>query len=156
MLSYIVRRLVLIIPTLIIVSIIVFISIRLIPGSVIDQMVMDHAGGQDVATVTESDINPEAIKHALGIDMPFHIQYGRWIGNIFLHGNLGESLWAKTNVTQSLRQRIPVTFELGALAFIIAQMIAIPAAVYSALRQDTWIDYVARSFAIIGLALPNF
>jgi peptide/nickel transport system permease protein len=154
--AYIIRRLLLIIPTVFVVSVMVFLSIRLVPGDVIDQMVMQHGGGGSVPSVSDIEVNPEAIRHALGLDVPFHVQYVRWIRDILLHGNLGTSLWTQATVIEELVNRIPVTFQLGLLAFIIAQLIAIPVGVVSAIRQDTAMDYITRTFAIIGLATPNF
>jgi len=83
-------------------------------------------------------------------------QYLRWVGNIVLHGDLGESLWQHTQVTQSLGERLPVSMELGALALVIALLMALPIGVYSAIRQDSWGDFVARSFSILLLAVPSF
>jgi len=154
--AYIIRRVLLIIPTLIFVSIMVFISIRLVPGNVIDLMVTQHGGGGDMPGSSGITVNPDAIRHALGLDVPFYEQYLRWIGGIILYGNLGNSLWTKTNVTQAIGQRFSITFELGLLAFIIAQLIALPVGIYSATRQDTVVDYICRTIAIIGLAVPSF
>ncbi len=154
--AYLIRRLLLIIPTVFVVSVMVFISIRLVPGDVIDLMVAQHGGGGDIPTTSGIEISPEAIRQALGLDVPFHVQYGRWVRDIFLHGNLGISLWTQSTVTEELAQRIPVTFELGLMSFLIAQIIAIPVGIFSAIRQDTIPDYIARTLAIIGLATPNF
>ena len=146
--TYIIRRLLLIIPTLILASLIVFFMIRLIPGEVIDMMVGEHE------VVTKMD--REAIEHALGLDVPIHVQYGRWVGDIVLHGSLGESLWKKIPVTGLILERLPVTLELGLLALIVAQLIALPIGIYSSIRQDTWGDYMGRSFAIMCIAVPGF
>lgn len=154
--AYIIRRLLLIVPTLLVVSIMVFISIRMVPGSVIDLMVAQHGGGGDLPSSSGLAVNTEAIRSALGLDVPFYVQYGRWVRDIFIHGNLGTSLWTQTTVTKELVRRIPVTFELGLLAFIIAELIAIPVGIFSAIRQDTLIDHVSRSVAIVGLAVPSF
>jgi peptide/nickel transport system permease protein len=78
------------------------------------------------------------------------------LGNIFLHGSLGNSLWDKTAVTQKILQRWPVTFELGLLGIIVSQLIALPIGIYSAMRQDTILDYILRSFAILCVAIPSF
>jgi peptide/nickel transport system permease protein len=137
------------------VTVFVFLSVRLIPGDVIDLMVAQQGSGAQPGS-SGQDVSPEAIRHALGLDAPFHIQYGRWIGDIILYGNLGRSLWSDTTVTKALGERIPVTVELGLLALIIAQLIAVPIGIYSAVRQDTAVDYITRSAAIIGLAIPNF
>jgi peptide/nickel transport system permease protein len=149
--AYIIRRLLLTIPTVFFVSLIIFIVIRSIPGSIIDKMEAEFGGGYGV---TKIDI--AGIKHQLGLDVPIYIQYGRWLGKIVLHGDLGNSLWKGTPVIDDIKQRWPVTFELGILALLVTQIIAIPIGVYSALRQDTWGDYVGRSFAIFCIAVPSF
>ena len=92
----------------------------------------------------------------LGLDVPAHVQYVRWIGNILMHGDLGNSLRWKTPITEEILRRIPVTFEVGLLALILSQLVAVPIGVYSALRQDTIGDYVGRTFAIFGIAVPGF
>jgi len=114
-------------------------------------MVAEFSGGYGVAHP-----NVASIKHELGLDVPIYIQYWRWLGNLVLHGNLGNSLWTGTPVINEIKQRWPVTFELGILAFLVTQIIALPIGIYSALRQDTWGDYLARSFAIICIAVPSF
>ena len=147
--AYIIRRLLLIIPTLFILTILVFLAVRFIPGDVIDAM-MDwmimHGGG----------IDREALEHALGLDVPVYVQYGRWMGGILVHGTLGESLMGRGAVEEQIIDRLPVTLELGLLAIVIGLVIALPVGIYSAIRQDTIADYVGRSIAIIGLATPNF
>ena len=139
----------LIIPTLLLLTILVFLSVRFIPGDVIDVMVsrMETAGG---------GIDREALERRLGLDVPVWVQYGRWLGGVFLHGSLGESLMGRGAVEERIVARLPVTLELGVLAILIGLVIALPAGVYSAIRQDTAADYVGRSVAIIGLATPNF
>ncbi len=146
--AYIIRRLLLIIPTLFILSILVFLSVRFIPGDVIDAMLaqMEMYGG----------IDREALERRLGLDVPVYVQYGRWIGNIFRHGSLGESLMGRGAVEEKIIDRLPVTIELGVMAIVIGLLIALPVGIYSAIRQDTAADYVGRSAAIIGLATPNF
>jgi peptide/nickel transport system permease protein len=146
--AYIIRRLLLIIPTLFILSIIVFLSVRFIPGDIVDAMVaqMEWYG----------EIDREALERRLGLDVPVYVQYGRWIGNIFRHGSLGESLMGRGAVEEKIIDRLPVTLELGLLAILIGLVIALPVGIYSAMRQDTAADYLGRSAAIIGLATPNF
>jgi peptide/nickel transport system permease protein len=126
----------------------VFLTIRLIPGSIVDLMLNQYQW------VTNMDIN--VIKHNLGMDVPVYIQYFRWMGNILLHGDFGKSLWYNMPVLQTLLSKLPVTFELGFISLIIAQVIALPIGIFSALRQDTWGDYLARSFAILAIAIPSF
>ena len=147
--AYIIRRLLLVIPTLFLLSILVFLTVRFIPGDVIDAML---AGLQWVG----GDIDREALERMLGLDVPVYVQYGRWIGEIFLHGTLGTSLWRDWTVEEEILSRLPVTIELGLLAILIGLVIALPVGIYSAMRQDTAADYLGRSVAIIGLATPNF
>ena len=156
MLTYIARRLLLTIPTLFIVTVIVFILIRLVPGDAVDAMAMRLSQqGQEI------DLVREEIEHMLGLDVPVLQQYGRWIGVLpqddgLLQGNLGGSYWRPYNVNQEIARRLPSTLELGILALLISQIIALPIGIYSALRQDTLGDYVGRSIAITFIAVPSF
>ena len=154
------------IPTLFILSILVFLSVRFIPGDVIDLMVIRMQ--QDGLS---GHIDREALERYLGLDVPVHVQYGRWLGVLptpgwitgerfyrgLLQGSLGESLIrGALRVEEEIRSRLPVTIELGFMAIAIGLIIALPVGIYSAIRQDTAADYVGRSVAIIGLATPNF
>ena len=148
--AYIIRRLLLIVPTLFILSILVFLSVRFIPGDAIDAML----GKQGFIG---AEVDREALEHMLGLDVPVHVQYARWIGGILRHGSLGHSLLGSRGaVEEKIIDRLPVTIELGVLAILIGLAIALPVGIYSAMRQDTAADYVGRSVAIIGLATPNF
>ena len=163
--AYLIRRLLLIIPTLFILSIIVFLSVRFIPGDIVDAMAAQMERYQ---TAT---IDREALERMLGLDVPVYVQYGRWIGvlptpdwvtgeshfNGLLQGNLGHSMIrGKVAVDELIIGRLPVTIELGVLAIVIGLVIALPVGIYSAIRQDTAADYAGRTVAIIGLATPNF
>lgn len=148
MLSYIIRRLLLIIPTLFIATLIVFFTIRFIPGTIIDLMVGEQGAG--------TDIDRKAIERSLGLDTPIHIQYGRWVGDIVLHGSLSESLWKKVPVTEIIVERLPVTLELGFLAMVIAVAISLPIGIFSAIRQDTIIDFLGRTVSILAMSVPGF
>ena len=147
--TYIIRRLLLLVPTLFIVSGMVFLLMRLIPGDIIDTMAseMGHEAG--------GSLDRAAIERRLGLDVPIHVQYVRWIGQI-LQGNLGTSLRGDEPVVEQILPRLPVTLELGVMAIVIGLLIALPVGIYSAIRQDTAADYLGRSVAIIGLATPNF
>jgi peptide/nickel transport system permease protein len=149
--AYIVRRLGLIIPTLFLVTLIVFFSIRLIPGSTIDLMVMAHQ-----SDYTVEDISREEIEHRLGLDIPIHVQYGRWISGVIMRGDLGKSLWSERPVIEGILHRLPISFELGLIALVTGLLISLPVGIYSAIRQDTIGDYLARSVAIICIAVPGF
>ena len=151
------------IPTVILVTIIVFLSVRFIPGTVIDLMLAtmleEESETMDIALLEES------LRAQLGLDVPIHVQYGRWVGLApqedggfkgALQGNFWKSLWRQVPVTEEISQRLPVSLELGILAFIIKLIISLPIGVYSAIRQDTARDYAGRTFAILAISVPGF
>ena len=135
MLTYIARRLLLTIPTLFIVTVIVFVLIRLVPGDAVDAMALRLSQqGQEI------DLVREEIEAMLGLDVPVLQQYGRWIGILpnkdgeidgLLQGNLGGSYWRAYTVNQEIARRLPSTLELGLLALLISQIIALPIGIYS-------------------------
>ncbi|MEK8049063.1 ABC transporter permease [Ideonella sp. DXS22W] len=147
--AYLARRLLALLPTLVLASLIVFVTIRLIPGDVIDLMLSQN-------DVSADKMSREQLVAALGFDRPVAEQYGRWVSAIVLHGDLGKSLWQATPVTELLATRLPVTFELGLMSLIVALTIALPIGTWSAMRQDTAGDYLGRSFSILLLAVPSF
>ena len=163
--TYLIRRLLLLIPTLWILTIIVFLSVRFIPGDMVDTL-----AAQITAMGLGVEVDREAMERMLGLDVPVYVQYGRWIGVLptpdlvtgeshfrgLLQGTLGESLWGGWPAEKSLISRLPVTIELGVLSIVIGLVIALPVGIYSAVRQDTAADYLGRTIAIIGLATPNF
>ena len=147
--AYIVRRLLALIPTLFFASLIVFVTVRLIPGDIIDMMLSQN----DIAA---DKFSRDQLVAALGLDKPLWTQYAHWMGNILLSGDFGRSLWQNTPVSELLLARLPVTFQLGAMALCVALLVAIPIGAYSAMRQDTAGDYFGRSFSILMLAVPGF
>ena len=165
--AYIIRRLLLIIPSLWILTILVFLAVRFIPGDIVDFIVaMQEGYGGDVA-----GIDRELVRRQLGLDVPVHVQYGRWIGVLptpdwpttgqshfkgLLQGTLGESLLGGWSIEERIIGRLPVTIQLGVLSIVIGLVIALPVGIYSAIRQDTATDYAGRTVAVIGLATPNF
>jgi peptide/nickel transport system permease protein len=159
--AYVIRRLLLMVPTLFLVTILVFMTVRFIPGSVIDLMVAEMSMEASLG----QQISEDYIKHSLGLDMPIHVQYFRWLGVMkqesgevkgVLEGDLGNSLWSGRSITSEMAAKIPVSFELGVFAIITALTIALPIGVYSAMRQDTWGDYAGRTAAILAISLPGF
>lgn len=158
--AYIIRRLLLAIPTLFLVTLIVFLLVRLVPGDAVDAMAVELAlQGVDI------DSARDQIEQMLGLDVPILQQYGRWLGivpqddgsfNGIFQGDLGKSFWSPYTVVEEITRRWPVTIELGLIGILIAQIIALPIGIYSALRQDSWGDLLGRSFAIIFIAVPSF
>lgn len=151
--AYILRRVSLIIPTLLLVTVIVFLLSRLIPGSIVDFM-LDQQGWTSEST-TGIEVTRAELEKRLGLDVPIHIQYGRWIGKI-VRGDFGKSLWTNRRVIDEMADRLPVSLELGVLALIIGQVVAIPVGIISAVRQDTISDYSGRTIAILFLCVPGF
>ncbi len=146
--AYLVRRLIALIPTLFFASLIVFTTVRMIPGDIIDMMIAQNDIG--------SKVSRDALEAALGLDRPMLTQYFSWIGNILLHGDFGRSLWQQSPVGEEIFARLPVTFELGIMALAVALAVAIPIGIISALRQDGIGDIIGRSFSILMLAVPGF
>ena len=152
--TYVIRRVLLLIPTFLLLTVLVFLSVRFLPGDAVDVM-MARLAAMEGASGTV-DFDRERVVRMLGLDVPAHVQYVRWLGGIFLRGTLGDSLFGGYTVEEKIIDRLPITVELGVLAILIGVIIAVPVGIYSAVRQDTAADYAGRSIAIIGLATPNF
>ena len=147
--AYLARRLLALIPALFFASLIVFVTVRLVPGSIIDMMLSQNDVGAD-------KLSRDQLISTLGLDRPMWQQYFYWISGILLHGDFGRSLWQNTPVAELLAARLPITFQLGFMALVVALTIALPIGIYSAIRQDTAGDYLTRSFSILMLAVPSF
>jgi peptide/nickel transport system permease protein len=143
--NYVLRRLLVAVPSLLIASLIVFTLPRLIPGDVVQLMLEEKAYGKDL----------EDLRAKLGLNRPLHVQYVDWLGAI-VRGNFGESLWTRKPVIAELGRRLPVTATLGLMATLVAIVIGVPIGVLAAVRQDGALDFVARSAAILGLSVPGF
>ena len=147
--AYVIRRILLIFPTLFILSTLVFLTVRLIPGDAIDAM--------EIRLDAVGEIDRDEIERMLGLDKPIHTQYGNWMSGILFQGTFGESmLFDPVPIEQRILDRMPVTFELGVMAIGIGLLIALPVGIFSAMRQDTAADYGGRTIAILGIATPNF
>lgn len=143
--QFVVRRLVLLAPTMFIVSAIIFSLIRLIPGDVADLMVQELAYAPNI----------EALRERLGLNEPIPAQYLRWAGGL-LRGDFGTSLWRGDSTVGELAHRLPVTLELTALSLIVTVLFAIPLGVYSATHPETPLDQLGRSASILFLSVPSF
>jgi peptide/nickel transport system permease protein len=143
--QYVFKRLLLVIPTLLLVTVIVFSVMRYIPGDVVVLMFEEKAYAKDL----------EALRAKLGLDRPVYLQYATWVGHV-MQGNLGESLWTKRPVLEEIGRRLPISVELGVMAIIVALCLALPIGILAAIRQDTVWDYITRSSAIVGLSVPAF
>lgn len=143
--QYVLKRLLLVVPTLLLISIMVFCLLRLIPGDVVVLMFEEKAYAQDL----------DALRAKLGLDRPVYMQYFTWVGGA-VQGDLGESLWTKRPVMEEVTRRLPISLKLATMALTVALCLALPIGILSAMRQDTAKDYAARSLAIIGLSVPAF
>ena len=143
---YVLRRVALALPTLVLVSIIVFAMMRLMPGDVATRMVEGHAYAPTLA----------ALRHDLGLDRPVHVQYLDWIGPILLHGDFGRSYWTRQPILDEVARRLPVTLELALLTILISVVLGVLVGIVSAVRQDSVSDYVGRILSILALSVPYF
>jgi len=147
MTKYILRRLLLLIPTLIGMSMLIFLMVRLLPGDIVDAMVgMDSQYGQK---------EKDELRRAYGLDAPLPVQYVRWMGDI-LHGNLGKSFRTQEPITKQLLRSLPITLELAFAAILLSVIVAIPLGVLSAVRQNSVVDLLAHVGGLIGLSFPSF
>jgi peptide/nickel transport system permease protein len=135
----------LLVPTLLLVTLLVFSIIRLLPGDIVTLMMSEQGYAGDRAQ----------LERMMGLDRPFARQYVTYIGNA-LQGDLGVSFWTKEPVAEEILRRLPVSLELALLAMAFAIVIAVPTGIFSAVRQDTWLDYLFRTGAIGGLSIPGF
>jgi peptide/nickel transport system permease protein len=145
--KYILGRVLLLIPTLLGMSILIFLLLRLLPGDIVD--IIAGADPQADSAVREK------LREAMGLADPIPIQYVRWLGDL-LQGNPGTSLRSGQPVANLLMASLPVTVELAFLATFIATIVAIPLGVISAVKRDTGLDFAARVGGLIGLSLPSF
>lgn len=144
--GYILRRLILAIPTVIGITMVVFGMMRFIPGDVVDVIFGDYGTNPELK---------EKILDDLGLDEPWPTQYVDYLGQL-AQGDLGHSIISGRSVNEELKKRIPVTLQMGVMAMIFSLAVALPVGVLSAVRQDSILDYLGRTFAIGLIAIPNF
>lgn len=146
--KYAIKRISLFIPTVLILTIIVFVIMRLIPGDPALAILNDGEGNY-----TQQEL--DNLRHELGTDRPMVVQYVDWIGGV-LKGDFGDSLWFNAPVMTELKTRIPRTMELAGLAILLSVIFAVPLGIISAIRPDGWVDVGARVFTLAGISIPNF
>jgi len=145
MAEYIARRIVLMVPVAFLVTIIIFVLVRMAPGD----PVLAYAG---------EERDPEQlakIRTSLGLDQPWPIQYGLWLGRA-VQGDFGRSIRTRQPVAEAIRERLGATFELGAAAIILSSSISLVVGTISALKRNSWIDILATGITLGGVSLPNF
>ena len=146
--QYVLKRLALFLPTIVLVTVIVFVVMRLIPGDVCLAILSDGE-----ASFTQEELADCRVE--LDLNKPMVIQYFDWIGGA-VQGDFGDSLWFKAPVMEELAERIPVTLELTIVSMLIAVVFAVPLGIISALKPESWIDYAARVFTLVGISMPVF
>ena len=144
--QYVLRRFALAVPTLFLVSVIVFVMMRLMPGDVVVRMVEGQAYAPTI----------EAMRKDLGLDRPAYVQYAEWIGGILTRGDFGRSYWTRQPIWDEFARRFPVTLELAILTILVSVVIGVAIGIVSAVRQDSPADYVGRVLAILALSVPYF
>lgn len=149
MAAYIIRRLLQMILVLAIVTLIVFILVRLLPGDPI----MMYLSRADIDEITPEQI--EFTKKQLGLDRSLPVQYVSWLGDI-VTGDLGKSIITRTPVINEIKQRLPITMHLGLLAFLLSVVVGIPIGVIASIRRGSWIDNVFTGLGNLGITLPSF
>ena len=148
MLPYVVKRLLLMLPTLGGVALVVFVLMRVLPGDVVE---LRFAGESSFATKAQLDIE----RRRLGLDQPLWLQFVQWIEGV-VRLDFGRSMWTGGPISREIALRWELSLEVAILATTVAVLLAIPLGLLAAVRQDTWVDYAVRLFSIAGLAVPSF
>jgi peptide/nickel transport system permease protein len=148
--QYIVKRILLMIPTLLGAALVVFLLMNVVPGDIAMLVLGAAEQGGDV-----NFAELERVRQKLGLDRPLYEQFFAWVWGI-VRLDFGTSLWSGAPVLEELRIRFPLTIEVAIFATLISTLIAIPLGTLAAIRQDTWIDYSVRVFSIGGQAIPSF
>ena len=146
--GYIIKRFLLMIPTLLGVAVFVFLLMRVIPGDIVELRLTSEGG-----FVTEEILAQERAR--LGLDKPAWQQFLNWVGGI-LRLDFGTSMWTGRPISHEIGIRLQLSLQIAVMATIVAILIAIPLGTLAAVKQDTWVDYVVRVFSIAGLAMPSF
>jgi peptide/nickel transport system permease protein len=148
---YVLRRLLLFIPTLFGASLLVFVLLRLVPGDIAEILV--YQTGSESSAVQQKQI--QQIRTELGLDRPVLVQYGHWMWDA-MRGDFGQSYSQRRPVSAIHAERFPRSMELAVLTLFLAVIWAVPLGVVSAVRQNTWVDYLARIVSLSGLSFPLF
>ena len=146
--KYVVKRFLLMFPTLLGVAVIIFLLIRVVPGDVVELRLAGDSGA-----VSEELLVKERAR--FGLDRPVWEQFATWVWGA-ARLDFGQSMWTGAPITEELKLRFALSLELAIMATVVAVLLAIPLGVLAALRQDTWVDYAVRIFSIAGLATPSF
>jgi peptide/nickel transport system permease protein len=147
--KYVLKRLLLMIPTLVGVAVLIFLLLRVIPGDVVEARYVAGMGQFAPKEVMAAE------RAKLGLDQPLWKQFTTWMTGL-LRLDLGVSMWTGSPITEEIELRFALSLQLALMATVVATLLAIPLGIVAALRQDTWVDYAVRVFSIAGLAMPSF
>jgi peptide/nickel transport system permease protein len=150
MIQYLIRRFLLAILTIFGVTIVIFFAMHVLPG---DPLAMIYGEGQGLYVLSDAEI--AAARASLGLDQPLYMQYLNWMKDV-ASGELGHSFWVDTPISDTFMRRGPITAEIAILAIALAWIIGIPVGIISAVRRETWLDYILRFFTTLFMAIPSF
>jgi len=143
--NYLIKRLLLVVPVLIVTAFLVFLALHLSPGDPVDVI---------VGPIAPEEVR-DRVRTRLGLDKPWPVQFLIYMGNI-VQGDLGQSILSKRSVTEMITEKLPVTAELGVAAFAVAYLLAIPLGTLAALHRNSFIDWISMVLALIGVSMPGF
>jgi peptide/nickel transport system permease protein len=146
---FVLKRFLLMIPTLLGVAAIIFVLLRVVPGDVIEAKYMSGEGSGISAQMMADE------RAKLGLDKPVWQQFAIWIWGL-VHLDFGVSMWTGSPIIEEIKLRFALSLQVALMASVIATILAIPLGIIAALKQDTWVDYAVRIFSIAGLAMPSF
>lgn len=148
--QYLVRRILVAIPTIFGITILIFLAMRVLPGDPI-AIISSETSGNFV-------LSPEqvaAARASLGLDKPYYVQYLQWMGDV-AQGNLGTSFWTQEHIADLILRRGPITGEIAIIAMVVSWILGVPAGIISATHRDTWLDFFSRGLVTVFLAIPSF
>ncbi|MSQ22199.1 MAG: ABC transporter permease [Dehalococcoidia bacterium] len=152
MTKYIAQRLLLMIPTILLLTLMVFILMRVLPGDVVTLILGDETGG---GFTKAGNVSVDVLRKRLGLDQPLPMQYLTWLGDM-VRGDFGRSLYSNIPVMDDILLRLPITVQLALMGTIAGMLLGIPMGILSAVYHNSWLDQVLRFLGIVFLAVPSF
>lgn len=148
--QYVLRRVLLAIPTVFGITVLIFLAMRVLPGDPI-AVISSESSGNFVMTPDQL----EAARHSLGLDKPLYVQYLSWMGDV-ARGNLGSSFWTQEHIADMILRRGPITAEIAVIALVFSWIVGLPLGIVSATRRNSWLDFFTRGTVTLFLAIPSF
>jgi len=148
--QYVLRRVLLAIPTVFGITVLIFLAMRVLPGDPI-AVISSESSGNFVMTPDQL----EAARHSLGLDKPLYVQYLSWMGDV-ARGNLGSSFWTQEHIADMILRRGPITAEIAVIALVFSWIVGLPLGIVSATHRNSWLDFFTRGTVTVFLAIPSF